>query len=72
MKDVQAERILTIFKDAGLEITPGATFSVRGQLAQLLNGCEVLIDQCSIAAGKKAESQKIPDGQAVADVVREI
>ena len=72
MKDVQAERILTLFKDAGLEIVPGANFSVRGQIAQLLNGCEELIDQCAIAAGRTTESQRIPDGQQVADVVREI
>jgi hypothetical protein len=72
MKDVQAERILNLFKECGLEITPGATFSVRGQIAQLLNGCERLIDQCAVAAGRKVESQNIPDGQAVADVVREI
>ena len=72
MKDVQAERILTIFKKAGLTVEPGAQFSVRGQIAQLLNGCEELIDQCAIAAGRKAETQKHPDGQAIADVVREI
>ncbi len=72
MRDVQAERILTIFKSAGVEIEPGATFSVRGQIAQLLNGCEELIDQCAIAAGKTVESQNIPDGQSVVDVVREI
>lgn len=72
MRDVQAERILQIFKDAGLEITPGATFSVRGNIAQLLNGCENLIDLCAICAGHKVESQTIPDGQAVAEAVREI
>ena len=72
MKDVQAERILNLFKDAGLQIEPGANFSVRGQIAQLLNGCEELIDQCAIAAGNEAEASRLPDGQRVADAVREI
>ncbi len=72
MRDVQAERILKIFKDAGMDIIPGAEFSVRGQIEHLLNGCEELIDRCAIAAGRKVESQKNKDGQAVADTVREI
>lgn len=46
MTDDQAERIVKIFADAGMTIELGAQFSVKGQIAQLLNGCEKLIEQC--------------------------
>ena len=40
MKD---DEIIQIFKDAGMCIELGAQYSVRGQIAQLLNGCKKLI-----------------------------
>lgn len=40
MKDKQAEKIVQIFKDAGMNIEIGAAYSVRGQIAQLINGCK--------------------------------
>jgi len=35
MKDDQAEKIVKIFKNAGLTIESGAQFSVRGQIASI-------------------------------------
>jgi hypothetical protein len=70
MTDVQTERVLEIFKDTGMIIELGANFSVRGQIAQLLNGCEQLIDKCAIIAGTEDELSNHPDGQRVADAVR--
>lgn len=43
MKDSEAERIVQIFKDAGMRIEIGETYSVRGQIAQLLNGVETFL-----------------------------
>lgn len=48
MKDERAEEIVKIFKDAGMTIELGANFSVKGQIAQLLNGSEALIEQCAV------------------------
>ena len=70
MTDALAEQILEIFKNAGMDIELGLNFSVRGQIAQLLNGCEQLIDKCAIAAGKETELSNHRDGQRVADAVR--
>ncbi|KKN12377.1 hypothetical protein LCGC14_1017170, partial [marine sediment metagenome] len=41
--DERAEEIVEIFKEAGLGIEPGAQYSVKGQIAQLLNGCKKLL-----------------------------
>lgn len=46
MTDDQAEQIVKIFENAGMTIELGAQFSVKGQIAQLLNGCEKLMQQC--------------------------
>ncbi|HEB34796.1 MAG TPA: hypothetical protein ENI18_03000 [Candidatus Aminicenantes bacterium] len=43
LKDERAEEIVEIFKEAGLRIEPGAQYSVKGQIAQLLNGCKKLL-----------------------------
>jgi hypothetical protein len=40
MKDSTCEKIVDIFKDVGMLIESGATYSVKGQIAQLLNGAE--------------------------------
>ena len=69
--DAQEEKMLAIFKNAGLTIEAGATFSMRGEVEQFLSGCEEIINQCAVVAGVKAELQKRPDGQAIADAVRE-
>lgn len=45
MTDDQAGTIIKIFQNAGMTIELGAQFSVRGQIAQLLNGCGELIHQ---------------------------
>lgn len=47
MKYERAEQVIMIFEDAGMTIDIGATFSVKGQVAQLLNGSEALIEQCA-------------------------
>jgi ApbE superfamily uncharacterized protein (UPF0280 family) len=71
MTDDQAERIVKIFAEAGMTIELGARFSVNGQIAQLLNGCEELINQCAIIGGHEAEKCRFaPDGQRVADAIR--
>ena len=43
MEDKQAELIVEIFKNEGMRIELGAQYSVQGQIAQLLNGCQKLI-----------------------------
>lgn len=53
MEDERAEAIVKIFEDAGMTIDLGANFSVKGQIAQLLNGSEALVEQCA----KVVESQ---------------
>jgi len=47
MSDVneQAERIVKIFSESGLIIELGAQYSVKGQIAQLINGCKKLIEE---------------------------
>ena len=71
MTNDQAEKILKIFRNEGMLIQPGDQYSVKGQIAQLLNGCEKLIDQCAIIGGWEAEKCKsIPDGTRVADAIR--
>ncbi len=47
MKDERAKEVVKIFEDAGMTIELGANFSVKGQIAQLLNGSEALIEQCA-------------------------
>lgn len=47
MKDERAQEIVKIFEDAGMTVELGANFSVKGQIAQLLNGSEALIEQCA-------------------------
>jgi hypothetical protein len=71
MEDAQAERIIKIFEEAGFRIELGATFSAKGQIAQLLNACNKLIDTTAIIAGCEAEAGMRPDGQRVADAVRQ-
>ena len=44
MEDKQAEEIVKIFQEAGLKIELGAQYSVKGQIAQLLNGCGRLLE----------------------------
>lgn len=41
--DEEAEKVLSFFKEAGMTIELGATCSVKGQIAQLLNGCRGLL-----------------------------
>ena len=38
---MESEEVLGIFRRNGLQIELGAQYSVRGQIAQLLNGCKV-------------------------------
>ena len=42
------EEILAPFEKAGMKIDLGANYSAKGQLAQLLNGANALIEQCAI------------------------
>lgn len=44
--DKRAEEVVKIFKDAGMIIELGANFSVKGQIAQLLNGSKALQAEC--------------------------
>ena len=57
MEDKQAEEIIQLFKDAGMRIELGAQYSVRGQIAQLLNGCEKLIAVLTNAIHSDAQKQ---------------
>ena len=57
MEDKQAEEIIQIFKDAGMRIELGATYSVHGQIAQLLNGCKKLIAVLTNAMHLDAQKQ---------------
>lgn len=50
MNDEQVDEIVKIFQDSGMTIELGAQYSVKGQIAQLLNGCEVLINKRNIAS----------------------
>ena len=43
MDDETALKIIEIFQNAGMKIEHGARYSVHGQIAQLLNGCESLL-----------------------------
>lgn len=51
----EAGAILDAFKAQGMLIEPGASYSVRGQIAQLLNGIAVLISPAGIRSGQKGE-----------------
>ena len=48
MEDKEAERIVEIFKSNGMRIELGTQFSVKGQIAQLLNGCEQLLREPAV------------------------
>lgn len=50
MTDEKADQVINIFKDAGIQIEPGARYSVRGQIAGLLYGCKKLIDSGIISS----------------------
>lgn len=41
--DEEAQKILSFFTEAGMTFELGATYSARGQIAQLLNGCMALL-----------------------------
>ena len=47
---MNTEKILMIFETAGVRIELGATFSAKGQLAQLLNASEAIIRECATVA----------------------
>jgi hypothetical protein len=49
-----SDEILHTFKDQGMMIEIGAQFSVRGQIAQLLNGVAAVLDgeKFTVIAGK--------------------
>lgn len=53
MEDKEAERIIEIFKSEGMQIELGAQYSVRGQIAQLLNGCKKLFREQKDSMDKK-------------------
>ena len=42
-QDDLAEHIINVFKEAGMTIDLGATYSAKGQIAQLINGSLALI-----------------------------
>ena len=41
--DEEAQKILSFFIEAGMTFELGATYSAKGQIAQLLNGCRALL-----------------------------
>ena len=43
------EEILAIFEKSGMKIDVGASYSAKGQSAQLLNGANALIEKCAVA-----------------------
>lgn len=43
--DGHAEKIIKIFQQEGMRIQLGAQYSVKGQIAQLINGCKKLTDR---------------------------
>ncbi len=58
MKDKRAEEVVKIFKDAGMTIEPGAHFSVKGQIAQLLNGSEALQAECECSSLRRQPAEQ--------------
>ena len=61
MSDVneQAEKFIKIFSESGLIIDLGAQYSVKGQVAQLINGCKKLTEdmQAEIDALKSTNEE---------------
>jgi len=62
MEDKQAEEIVEIFKEAGMKIELGAQYSVKGQIAQLLNGCERLLHADRVRTPKTGRDEAEGEG----------
>lgn len=67
MKDKEAERIINVFRKNGLTIELGSQFSVKGQVAQLLNSSEDLTFELEAKARAfdwlAEKDYLIPDGK---------
>ena len=70
MKDKRAEEVVKIFKGAGMTIELGANFSVKGQIAQLLNGVAELQQENNALLKDKARLDWLADvNQTVGSVL---
>lgn len=45
---MKTEKIIQIFKDAGMAIEAEDTLTVKGPVSSLVKGCEALIEQCAL------------------------
>lgn len=51
---MDSEKIIDIFKKHGVKIESGATFSIKGQIAQLINGAYEIFEESRIQGRTEA------------------